>query len=66
MLCLDDRLELLKQDLVSNPPRFVMSSELPFAIFRYDPSHEDESEWILRRKIALLETQVENEMSRAE
>ena len=37
-----------------------MSNELPFAIFRYDPTHEAESEWTVRRKIALLGTQVEN------
>lgn len=61
MLCLDDRLDLLKEDLVSNPPSFVMARELPFAIFRYDPTHEAESEWLVRRKINLLSTQVENE-----
>lgn len=61
MLCLDDRLDLLKKDLIADPPRFVMSRELPFAIFRYDPTHEDESEWTVRRKISLLATQVENE-----
>ena len=61
MLSLDARLELLKGDLVADPPRFVMARELPFAIFRYDPTHEAESEWIVRRKIHLLSTQVENE-----
>lgn len=61
MLCLDDRLELLKADLLASPPSFVMARELPFAIFRYDPTHEAESEWTVRRKIKLLSTQVENE-----
>ncbi len=61
MLCLDDRLKLLRDDLVANPPSFVMARELPFAIFRYDPNHESESEWIVRRKIHLLSTQVENQ-----
>lgn len=29
--------------------------------FRYDPSHDEESEWAVRRKIQLLATQVENQ-----
>lgn len=60
MLSLNDRFELLRADLVADPPAFVMARELPFAIFRYDPTREDESEWIVRRKIQLLTTQVEN------
>src|SRR6516162_2156227 len=62
MLSLDARLALLKEDLVANPPSFVMARELPFAIFRYDPAHEAESEWIVRRKVHLLSTQIENEI----
>ena len=61
MLSLDDRIDLLKRDLIADPPSFVMTRELPFAIFRYDPNHPDESEWIVRRKIQMLGTQVENE-----
>jgi hypothetical protein len=61
MLSLDERFDLLRADLVSDPPAFVMARELPFAIFRYDPGHEEESEWLVRRKIQLLATQVENE-----
>jgi len=61
MLSLDERLDLLRADLLSDPPAFVMARELPFAIFRYDPGHEEESEWLVRRKIQLLATQVENE-----
>lgn len=61
MLCLDDRLALLKADLLADPPSFVMARELPFAIFRYDPNDDAESEWTVRRRINLLSTQVENE-----
>jgi hypothetical protein len=61
MLSLDDRIALLKADLIADPPSFVMARELPFAIFRYDPQNPEESEWIMRRKIQMLCTQVENE-----
>lgn len=61
MLSLDDRLALLKADLLVDPPSFVMARELPFAVFRYDPTNDNESEWIVRRKIQLLSTQIENE-----
>ncbi len=61
MLSLDDRIALLKADLLADPPSFVMTRELPFAIFRYDPLHPEESEWTVRRKIQLLATQIENE-----
>lgn len=60
MLSLDERLDLLRADLLADPPAFVMARELPFAIFRYDPSHEEEGEWLVRRKVQLLATQVEN------
>jgi len=63
MLSLKDRFDLLQADLLADPPAFVMARELPFAIFRYDPNHEDESEWAVRRKIQLLGTQVENQTS---
>lgn len=61
MLSLNDRFDLLCADLISAPPAFVMARELPFAIFRYDPTREEESEWIVRRRIQLLSTQVENQ-----
>ena len=61
MLSLDDRLQLLKTDLLADPPTFLMTRELPFAIFRYDPNLEEESEWAVRRKVQLLATQIENE-----
>ena len=60
MLSLDDRMVLLTEDLLADPPSFVMARELPFAIFRYDPTHAEESEWTVRRKIKLLSTEVEN------
>jgi hypothetical protein len=37
-----------------------MSSDLPFAIFRYDPAHPHEGEWQVRREIQLLATRVHN------
>ncbi|MCX6606812.1 MAG: DUF1788 domain-containing protein [Acidobacteria bacterium] len=61
MLSLENRLELLKGDLLHEPPSFVMTRELPFAIFRYDPGDIKESEWIVRRQIQLLTIQIENE-----
>ena len=60
MLSFKERLELLEQDLKSTPPAFTMASDLPFAIFRYDPSHPDEGEWWVRREIHLLATRVQN------
>jgi hypothetical protein len=38
-----------------------MARELPFAIFRYDPRDEKESEWEVRRQANLLATLVENQ-----
>lgn len=64
MLSLKERLELLEGDLVADPPRFVMSRELPFAIFRYDPGHPDEGEWLVRKEIDLLATRVANRLGR--
>ncbi len=60
MLSLKDRLDLLEQDLKSTPPAFTMSSDLPFAIFRYDPFLPEENEWNMRYQIQLLATRVEN------
>ena len=60
MLSFKDRLDLLEQDLKSTPPAFTMSSDLPFAIFRYDPTHPHEGEWQVRRQIHLLATRVQN------
>ena len=60
MLSFKDRLALLEQDLKSSPPAFTMSSDLPFAIFRYDPTHPHENEWLVRHEIQLLATRVQN------
>jgi Domain of unknown function (DUF1788) len=64
MLSLKERIELLEYDLKMSPPAFTMSSDLPFAIFRYDPSHPDEGEWRMRREIEHLSTRVENATGR--
>lgn len=61
MLSLDDRFNLLQADLLADPPAFIMTRELPFAIFRYDPHAAEESEWLVRRKVQLLATQIQNQ-----
>lgn len=64
MLSLKERIELLENDLKMSPPAFTMASDLPFAIFRYDPSLPDEGEWRIRREIQHLSTRVENATGR--
>lgn len=64
MLSLKERIDLLENDLKLNPPGFIMSSDLPFAIFRYDPSLPDEGEWKMRREIQHLGVRVENATGR--
>lgn len=64
MLSLKDRIELLENDLKMHPPAFTMSSDLPFAIFRYDPNTEDENEWRMRKEIQHLKVRVENTTGR--
>jgi len=54
MSSLNNRIELLENDLKSNPPRISVYHDLPFAIFRYDP----EEEWALRREARLLATRL--------
>lgn len=56
MLSLKDRLELLQNDLLAQPPRISVYHDLPFAILRYDP----EEEWELRREAKLLATKLGN------
>ena len=58
MLSLKERLELLEQDLKATPPAFTMATDLPFAIFRYDPSSPGEGEWFARQQIHHLATRV--------
>jgi len=60
MLSFAQRLELLERDLSITPPAFSMSIDLPFAIFRYDPTQPDENEWHIRREITHLATRVGN------
>jgi len=52
---LAQRIELLEEDLKSDPPRISAYHDLPFAIFRYDP----EEEWTLRREARLMATRLE-------
>ncbi|MGH7493134.1 MAG: BREX protein BrxB domain-containing protein [bacterium] len=56
MLSLKDRLELLQNDLLAQPPRISVYHDLPFAILRYDPKEE----WELRREARLLATKLAN------
>lgn len=64
MLSLKERIDLLENHLKAKPPGFVMTADLPFAIFRYDPQQPDESEWRLRREINNLRVRVENATGR--
>ena len=64
MLSLKDRLRLLEDDLLSPTPGFVMNSDLPFAVFRYDPFAKDEGEWKMRREIQNLKVRVQNATNR--
>jgi hypothetical protein len=64
MLSVKDRFDLLEADLLAEPPRFIMTRELPFAVFRYDPKHPDEGEWKVRKEIGLLATRVANQLGR--
>jgi hypothetical protein len=61
MLSFQDRLDLLEADLKASPPAFIMSRQLPFAIFRYDPFAPDESEWRVRSEVQNLAIRVQNE-----
>jgi len=64
MLSFKERIELLENDLKANPPGFIMTADLPFAIFRYDPWHPNEGEWRMRREIQSLRVRVENATGR--
>ena len=56
MISLRERIDVLEQDLVSEPMRMSAYHDLPFAIFCYDP----ENEYVLRKEISLLATRIEN------
>jgi len=60
MSSLSDRLQVLEDDLKANPPRVSVYSDLPFAIFRYDPGEE----WVIRREVHLLATRLTQMSSR--
>ena len=55
MSSLNNRIDLLENDMKATPPRISVYHDLPFAIFRYDP----EEEWALRREARLLATRLE-------
>lgn len=54
MSSLNERMELLENDLKADPPRISVYHDLPFAIFRYEPDEE----WTLRREARLLATRL--------
>jgi hypothetical protein len=56
MSSLKERIDLLESDLKAVPLRISVYHDLPFAIFRYDPTDE----WELRREIKLLATRLES------
>ncbi len=55
MSSLKDSIAPLESDLKADPPRISVYHDLPFAIFRYNPTDE----WELRREIKLLATRIE-------
>lgn len=60
MLSFENRLNLLESDLLQSPFGFITSSDLPFAIFRYDPYEPDEQEFKVRNEILRLATRVKD------
>ena len=56
MLSLRERIDLLEEHLLADPPRISMTSDLPFAVLRYDPDEE----WVLRKQLHLLMKRLEN------
>ena len=52
--------ERLEADLKATPMRHYVYSDLPFAIFCYDPREE----WQMRKEIALLKTRLEHDTPR--
>ncbi len=55
MPSLRSRIDLLENDLRSDPPRISVYHDLPFAIFRYEP----DDEWTVRREARLLATRLD-------
>ena len=62
MSSLTGRIEQLRQDILSDPPRISVYREMPFAIFRYNP----EDEWTLRSETQSLAIQLRNAGKNAE
>ena len=58
----EERLNQLESDLLAVPPRISAYSELPCALFRYDPGDE----WHLRRELQKLATRLGNQGKRVE
>lgn len=56
MSSLKERVNLLCEDLCATPMRHYIYSDLPFAVFVYDPKDE----WAMRKQIQLLKTRIEN------
>jgi len=56
MPSLPQRIEIIEADLTADPPRISAYHDLPFAIFRYDPSEE----FLARREILRLATRLQN------
>ena len=61
MSSLQERIEVLGEDLLADPPRISAYHDLPFAIFRYDPGDE----FVLRKELGLLATRLANRGRRA-
>ncbi|HLC40740.1 MAG TPA: DUF1788 domain-containing protein, partial [Methylomirabilota bacterium] len=55
-MSLAERLQQLESDLLADPPRISAYSELPCALFRYDPDEE----WAFRRELQKLATRIGN------
>src|SRR6266511_6448557 len=56
MSSLQERINILEKDLLTNPLRISTYHDLPFAICRYDPSAEFEA----RKQISLFATRLQN------
>lgn len=60
MASLKERIEQLETDLREKPMRHYVYSDLPFAIFCYDPNHE----WEMRGEIRRLARRLQNDRIR--
>lgn len=55
-LSLKERISLLEEDLLANPPNIKLHNNMPFAILRYEPEHE----WAVKKESKLLATRLKN------